>query len=92
MPLVKVRAKIEKDNLYGWLLIRVRAKKIESPFVLALSLLLGQKYTRLCVRSLVRVRAEIEKTPVLLGLWSGLGQKMERTHYEIGLLSMLVQI
>ena len=42
-PLVKVRAKIKKDILCGWPLVRVRAKTEKTPFIVGLSLGLGQK-------------------------------------------------
>ena len=59
-PLVRVRAKIEKNTLFGRALVRVRAR-IEK------NTLFGT--------SLVRIKSEIEKTPFLVGLWLGLGQK-----------------
>ena len=58
--MVRVRAKIEKNTLFGRALVRVRAK-IEK------NTLFGT--------SLVRIKSEIEKTPFLVGLWLGLGQK-----------------
>ena len=58
--MVRVRAKIEKNALFGTTLVRIRSE-IEK------NTLFG--------RALVRVRAKIEKTPFLVGLWLGLGQK-----------------
>ena len=58
--MVRDRAKIEKNTLFGRALVRVRAK-IEK------NTLFGT--------TLVRIKSEIEKTPFLVGLWLGLGQK-----------------
>ena len=57
--LVRVRAKIDKNTLFGRA-FRVRAK-IEK------NTLFGT--------TLVRIKSEIEKNTFLVGLWLGLGQK-----------------
>ena len=60
--MVRVRAKIEKNTLFGTTLVRVMAKI--------------EKNTTLFGRALVRIKVRNrEKTPFLVGLWLGLGQK-----------------
>ena len=70
----RVRAKIEKNTLFGRALVRVRAKNT----------LLGRALVRirseiekntLFGRAFFSVRAKIEKTPFLVGLFLGYGQK-----------------
>ena len=61
--MVRVRAKIEKNTLFGRALVRVRTK-IEK--------------NTLYGRALVRIRAKIEKTPLLVGLCFGLGKNREK--------------
>ena len=58
--MVRVRAKIEKNTIFGRALVRVRAK-IEKK--------------NLFGRALVRVRTKKIKTPFLVGLWLGFEQK-----------------
>ena len=58
--MVGVRAKIEKNTLFGTTLVRIKSEIEEK---------------HLFGTALVRVRAKIEKTPFLVELWLGLGQK-----------------
>ena len=58
--MVRVRAKIEKNTLFGRALDRVRAK-IEKNMLLD--------------TALVRIKSEIEKKNFLVGHWLGLWQK-----------------
>ena len=60
--MVRVRAKIEKNTLFGRALVRVRAK-IEK------NTLFGRTLVR------VKVRNREKLYPFLVGLWLGLGQK-----------------
>ena len=55
--MVRVRAKIEKNTLFGRALVRVRAK-------IGKNTLFGT--------TLVRIKSEIEKNTLFVGLWSGL--------------------
>ena len=57
--MVRVRAKIEKNTLFGRALVRVRAK-------IGKNTLFG--------RALFRVRQKLSKTYFVVGLWLELGQ------------------
>ena len=94
--MVRLRAKIEKNTLFGRALVRI-VGKIEKKNTL-ISRALGKKTVKhvccrafvrirakiektLCDRALVRVRAIIEKKNFLVGLWLEYGQESGKSPF-----------
>ena len=77
--MVRLRAKIEKNTLFGRGLVKLGEKIEKTPFVVRLWLGSGKnRKNTVFGRGLVKIRAKIEKTPFVARLWLRLGQKREK--------------
>ena len=75
--MVSVRAKIEKNTLFGRAFVRIWSKIEKTPFLSGalVRIRLEIEKNTLFGRAFVRIMSKIEKNTLLVGLWLGLVQK-----------------